>query len=60
MTTTNNYHIKKAAKLKLVHRFSKDDMPLSRMKELGVTAVRGARGVPNTLSCELNRIYARR
>ncbi|MBP5432496.1 MmcQ/YjbR family DNA-binding protein [Ruminococcus sp.] len=55
-----NYHIRKAARLKLVHRFTKDDMPISRMKELGVNAVRGARGVPNTLSCELNRIYAER
>jgi hypothetical protein len=51
-----NYHIRKAMRLKLVHRFDDSDMTLSRMKELGVTAVRGARGVPNTLGCELKKL----
>jgi predicted DNA-binding protein (MmcQ/YjbR family) len=55
-----SYHIRKAARLKLTHRFSAEDMPLSRMKELGVTAVRGARGVPGTLSRELKGLCAGR
>lgn len=51
-----DYHIRKAMKLKLVHRLSEGDMPFSRMKEYGVAAVRSARGVPNTLGCELKRL----
>ena len=51
-----NYHIKKAMKLKLVHRFAEGEMTFARMKEYGVAAVRSARGVPNTLSCELKRL----
>ena len=50
------YRIKKAVKLRLVHRYSGDDMPLAKMKDFGVAAVRGARGVPNTLACELKRL----
>ena len=50
------YRIKKAVKLRLVHRYSEEDMPLAKMKDFGVTAVRGARGVPNTLACELKRV----
>ena len=50
------YRIKKAVKLRLVHRYSEDDMPLAKMKDFGVSAVRGARGVPNTLACELKRL----
>lgn len=50
------YRIKRAVRLRLVHRYSAEDMPLARMKDLGVTAVRGARGVPNTLSAELKRL----
>lgn len=51
-----SYHIRKAMKLKLLHRFSADDMPLSRMKELGAAAVRGPRGVPPTLLRELESL----
>ena len=51
-----SYHIRKAVKLKLLHRFTKDDMPLSAMKELGVSAVRGPRGVPDTLSSALKKL----
>lgn len=51
-----NYHIRKAVKLRLLHRFSREDMPLSAMKELGVSAVRGPRGVPNILSCRLREL----
>lgn len=51
-----SYHVRKAVKLKLLHRFSKEDMPLSDMRELGVSAVRGPRGVPNTLSCRLSEL----
>lgn len=54
-----SYHIRKAVKLKLLHRFSEDDMPLSAMRELGVSAVRGPRGVPNTLSCRLRDLCAK-
>ncbi|MBR5683136.1 MAG: MmcQ/YjbR family DNA-binding protein [Ruminococcus sp.] len=51
-----SYHIRKAVKLKLLHRFSAEDMPLTAMRELGVSAVRGPRGVPNTLSCRLRKL----
>jgi predicted DNA-binding protein (MmcQ/YjbR family) len=51
-----SYRIKKAMKLRLTHRLSPEDMPLSEMRELGVSAVRGARGVPNTLSCRLREL----
>ena len=50
------YRIKKAVKLRLVHRYRAEDMPLAKMRELGVSAVRGARGVPNVLACELRRL----
>lgn len=51
-----NYHIRKAMKLKLVHRFAEGEMTLTKMKELGAAAVRGARRVPNPLSCELKKL----
>ena len=51
-----DYHIRKAVRLRLLHRFNAEDMPLSAMKELGVSAVRGPRGVPNTLSCRLREL----
>ena len=51
-----SYRIKKAMKLRLTHRLTREDMPLSEMRELGVSAVRGARGVPNTLSCRLREL----
>jgi hypothetical protein len=51
-----SYHIRRAMKLKLLHRFGEDDMPLSRMKELGATAVRGPRGVPPALLRELESL----
>lgn len=51
-----DYHIRKAVKLKLLCRFGKVDMPLSAMKELGVSAVRGARGVPRALSSVLKKL----
>ena len=51
-----SYHIRKAMKLKLMHRFAQGDMPLSEMKKLGVSAVRGARGVPNTLLHRLRQL----
>lgn len=51
-----DYHIRKAVKLKLLCRFGKEDMPLSAMKELGVSAVRGARGVPRALSSRLKEL----
>ena len=51
-----DYHIRKAVKLKLLRRFDKADMPLTAMKELGVSAVRGARGVPAALSRELRKL----
>ena len=50
------YRIKKAVKLRLVHRYRAEDMPLAKMRELGISAVRGARGVPNVLACELRRL----
>ena len=55
-----SYRIKKAMKLRLTHRLSPEDMPLSEMRELGVSAVRGARGVPNTLSCRLRELCRKR
>ena len=51
-----DYHIRKAVKLKLLRRFDKADMPLTAMKEFGVSAVRGARGVPAALSRELRKL----
>lgn len=51
-----SYRIKKAMKLRLTHRLSPEDMPLAKMRELGVSAVRGARGVPNTLSYRLREL----
>ncbi len=51
-----DYHIRKAMKLRLVQRFAEGDMSLTRMKTLGATAVRGARRVPNKLSCELKKL----
>ncbi len=51
-----SYRIRKAMKLKLMHRFAQGDMPLSEMKKLGVSAVRGARGVPNTLLHRLRQL----
>lgn len=50
--------IKKVMKIQLLHTYNKDFMPLSRMrKEFGVYGVRGPRGVPNSLKCELD-MYA--
>ena len=51
-----NYHIRKVMKLKLIHRFAAEDMPLLQMRELGVSAVRGPRGVPNTLLHRLRQL----
>ena len=51
-----SYHIRTAMKLKLLHRFGADDMPLHRMRELGAAAVRGPRGVPPALLRELEAL----
>ncbi|WP_297957621.1 MmcQ/YjbR family DNA-binding protein [uncultured Ruminococcus sp.] len=51
-----DYHIRKVMKLKLIHRFAAEDMPLSEMRELGVAAVRGPRGVPDALLCRLRQL----
>ena len=53
-----SYHIRKAVRLRLMHRLSEDDMPLAAMRELGVSAVRGPRGVPDTLSRKLAGLCA--
>lgn len=50
--------IKKVMKIQLLHTYDRDFMPFSRLKEeFGVYAVRGPRGVPNSLKVELD-MYA--
>ena len=48
--------IHKAMKIKLTHRFEKDELTFKRLNEYGIFAVRGPRGVPNSLSHEIKRL----
>lgn len=43
-------------KLKLLHRFKPNELNLERLRELGVTAIRGPRGVTNGLHCEIEAL----
>ena len=48
--------IHKAMKIKLTHRFEKDELSFKKLNEYGIFAVRGPRGVPNSLSHEIKRL----
>ena len=48
--------IKKAMRIKLLHRFDKDSLTFKKLNEFGVFAVRGPRGVPANLSREIQHI----
>ena len=54
--TDSNGTLRRNMRLKLVRRFPKELMPLSRMKKLGVSAVRSARHVPPELKEELDKL----
>ena len=55
---TKNKHVKLNAvmKLKVLNRLGKNSIPFSRMKELGVTAVRGPRYMTEDLKKEVDKI----
>ena len=55
---SKNKHVKLNAvmKLKVLNRFGKNSIPFSRMKELGVTAVRGPRYMTEDLKKEVDKI----
>ena len=42
-------------KIKLLKRYKKNEFTFSKLKELGVMAIRGPRSVTNKLSKELNK-----
>ena len=48
-----NVHMSRVMKIRLLHRFNRDQMTRDRMKEYGVYAVRGPRSVPPALQEEL-------
>lgn len=49
-------HIDKVMKIRLKHRFAKGQLSFQKLNAFGVTAVRGPRSIPNSLSCEIQRI----
>lgn len=49
-------NISKAMKIKLLHRFDKEQLTFKMLNDFGVFAVRGPRGVPNALSSEIQSI----
>lgn len=53
---SDELHIHKAMKIKLCHRFEKEQLTFQKLNEFGVFAVRGPRSVPNSLSSEIKRI----
>ena len=55
---TKNKHVKLSSimKLKVLYRFGSKSIPFSRMKELGVTAVRGPRYMTEDLKKEVDKI----
>lgn len=52
-------NISRLMKLRLLHRFDPSELNLPRLRELGVTAIRGPRGVTNGLHCEIEAILER-
>lgn len=55
---TDYLTIKRVMKIRLLHTYDKEFMPLSRMREeFGIYGVRGPRSVPNSLKMELD-MYA--
>lgn len=53
---TDGLTIKKLMKIKLLKRYSEDKFTFVRLKEeFGIFAVRGPRGIPNSLSAALNK-----
>lgn len=48
--------MKKRMRVELLHTFKEEDLPLSKMAELGVKTVRGPRGIPSALKDEILRI----
>ena len=53
---TGELRVKKIMRIKLQHRFAYDELTFKRLNEFGVNAVRGPRGVPHSLSCEMKRL----
>lgn len=48
-----NLSMKKVMKLKLLKKYSKEEYPFSKLKECGITAIRGPRLITNELKKEL-------
>lgn len=51
-----NISMSRGMKIKLLHEFDREQLCLEKLKEHGVRAVRGPRGVPGSLSRELDRL----
>lgn len=51
-----NIRIRKSMKIQLVHTFRRGEMTFEVLKSYGVFAVRGPRGIPNSLRAELERL----
>lgn len=53
---SDELHIHKTMKIKLLRRFEKEQLPFRKLNEFGVFAVRGPRSLPNSLSYEIQNI----
>lgn len=53
---SDELHIHKVMKIKLIHQFEKNELTFHKLKEFGVFSVRGPRSVPDSLSREIQKI----
>lgn len=53
---SDELHIHKVMRIKLRHRFEKHELTFQKLNGFGVSSVRGPRSVPDSLSCEIQKI----
>lgn len=53
-----NLHISRAMKIKLLHTFDEEQLDFKKLNDYGIHAVRGPRGIPNSLHYEISALCA--
>ena len=53
-----NLHMSRAMKIRLLHTFDKEQLDFKKLNDFGIYAVRGPRGIPNSLHYEISALCA--